>query len=162
MMIRLRDATLEDAEAIVALNADVVELTSPMDDGRFGELYRLRSDCIAAEKDGAVIGFVLAMRQGAAYVNDNFNWFSGRLNKFVYIDRIVISEEGRGQGLGGRLYAQVAESARKSGCLVMAAEMNLQPPNEHSLHFHEKDGFVEIGIREPEAGKLVSMQMKCL
>ncbi len=161
-MISLRDATLEDAPAIVALNEAVVAVTSPMDTGRFEELLGLSSHCVVAERDGAVIGFVLAMRQGAAYANGNFDWFAARLNNFVYVDRIVIAKEGRGHGLGGRLYREVAEAARPDGCLVMAAEMDLEPPNAPSLKFHASHGFVELGVRRLESGKLVSMQVKGL
>ena len=158
----LRDATPADAAAIVTLNEEVVAVTSPMDAGRLEELRRLASDCVVAEEAGAVIGFVLAMRQGAAYDNGNFDWFSGRLDKFVYIDRIAISAAGRGKGIGGRLYARVAEAARRDGCLVMCAEMDLVPPNTRSLGFHASQGFEEIGTRELESGKTVSMQAKRL
>jgi predicted GNAT superfamily acetyltransferase len=161
-MISLRDATHEDIPTIVTLNEEVVAVTSPMDAGRFKELWELSSHCIVAEKDGAVIGFVLAMQKGAAYENGNYNWFSDRLSNFVYIDRIVVSKAGQGHGLGGKLYHHVAEAAKKDGCLVMSAEIDLVPPNEQSLKFHEKDGFVKLGARGLESGKLVSMQIKGL
>ena len=161
-MISLRDAKPEDIPSIVTLNKEIVAVTSPMDSDRFEELWRLSSHCVVAEKDGAVIGFVLAMQKGAAYENGNYNWFSDRLNNFVYVDRIVVSKEGRGLGVGSRLYHHVAEAAKDDGCLVMSAEMDLVPPNEQSLRFHEKDGFVELGSRELESGKIVSMQIKGL
>lgn len=161
-MIELRDATPDDTNAIVALNEDVVAVTSPMDADRFRQLLDLSAHCVVAEQDGTVIGFVLAMQQGAPYVNGNFGWFSDRLNRFVYIDRIVISKAGRGHGLGGRLYDHVAAAARDAGCLVMAAEMDLDPPNEQSLKFHEKAGFVKLGTRQLDSGKTVSMQIRGL
>ena len=161
-MIHLRDATAEDIPTIVALNEEVVSVTSPMDADRFQELWELSAQCVVAEQNGAVIGFVLAMQAGANYVNGNFHWFSERLNNFVYVDRIVISQDGRGHGLGGRMYQHVAEAAQKDGCLVMSAELDLEPPNEPSLRFHEKQGFVRLGVRALESGKLVSMQIKGL
>lgn len=158
-MITLRDATLTDTTTIVALNDAVVEVTSPMDADRFKVLFDISSHCVVAEQDGDVIGFVLAMQTGDAYENANFDWFSQRLNNFVYIDRIAIAEAGRGHGLGGKLYAHVVDAARKAGCLVMCAEMDLVPPNEQSLKFHKKSGFVKLGEREYESGKIVSMQI---
>lgn len=158
-MITLRDATLQDASTIVELNDAVVEVTSPMDTERFKLLLDLSSHCVVAEQDGDVIGFVLAMQSGDAYENANFEWFTQRLNNFVYVDRIVIADAGRGRGLGGKLYKHVADAARKTGCLVMSAEMDLVPPNEHSLQFHKKSGFVKLGEREYESGKIVSMQI---
>ena len=157
-MIRLRDATLADTATIVALNRDVVAVTSPMDDARFHHLFELSDYCIVAEKEGQVLGFVLAMTAGAAYENANFDWFGQRLDKFVYIDRIVISKDGRGHGIGGKLYGHVAEAAKATGCTVMAAEMDLEPPNVGSLNFHEKTGFVKLGSRALDSGKIVSMQ----
>lgn len=159
-MITLRDATLDDTDTIVALNEAVVAVTSPMDAARFGELLGLSSHCVVAEKDGAVVGFVLAMQAGAGYENGNFNWFSDRLSNFVYIDRIVVGPEGQGHGLGGRLYEHVAEAAKAGGCLVMCAEMDLEPPNEQSLAFHATSGFVRLGKRQYDSGKIVSMQVK--
>jgi predicted GNAT superfamily acetyltransferase len=60
------------------------------------------------------------------------------------------------------MYQHVAEAAQKDGCLVMSAELDLEPPNEPSLRFHEKQGFVRLGVRALESGKLVSMQIKGL
>lgn len=161
-MIKFRPPVQEDTKAIVALNEAVVAVTSPMDDARFQELLDLSDFCIVAEDKGTVVGFVLAMQNGAAYANANFEWFSDRLNKFVYIDRIVIGEGGRGKGLGKQLYDQVSAAAKGNGRLVIAAEMDLVPPNEGSLSFHKKRGFVEIGERTYDTGKVVSMQIKGL
>ncbi|SLN62036.1 Acetyltransferase (GNAT) family protein [Roseovarius albus] len=158
-MIQLRDARLEDTATIVALNEAVVAVTSPMDDARFHHLFELCDYCVVAEKDGAVIGFVMAMKKGAPYDNGNFNWFDQRLDHFLYIDRIVISEAGRGHGVGGLLYTHVAEAAKATGSYVMAAEMDLEPPNVGSLKFHERYGFVKLGARDLESGKVVSMQV---
>lgn len=158
-MIHLRTATLADTAAIVAMNADVVAVTSPMDAARFAHLFAICEYCIIAEDGDVPVGFVLAMRDGAAYENGNYDWFLKRLGRFVYIDRIVISEAGRGQGVGGLLYEYVAKVAKESGALVMAAEMDLEPPNIGSLQFHKKIGFNELGSRALDSGKVVSMQV---
>lgn len=159
-MPTLRPATPNDTHAIVALNAAVVEVTSPMDHARAEALMAIADHCLVAEAEGQVVGFVLAMQTGAAYENANFAWFSARLNNFVYVDRIVIGEAGRGQGLGARLYERVIQQSQ--GCLMMAAEMDLDPPNEASLAFHRARGFLQIGTRTYETGKTVSMQIKPL
>ena len=161
-MIKFRAPDPEDTETIVALNEAVVAVTSPMDEARFQYLLEISDFCIVAEEEGAVIGFVLAMQNGAAYENANYEWFSERLNKFVYIDRIVIGEDGRGKGLGKHLYDQVAVAAKEDGRLIMAAEMDLVPPNEGSLSFHKKSGFLALGERTYDTGKVVSMQIKGL
>lgn len=157
-MITLRTVTDADTAAIVALNLDVVAVTSPMDAARFETLRDAAAHCIVAEQGGEVVGFVLAMQEGDAYDGANFDWFSQRLRNFVYVDRIVISPAGRGHGLGRRLYDHVANRARALGCRVMAAEMDLDPPNTHSLHFHAKYGFGQLGTRQLDSGKTLSMQ----
>ena len=161
-MIKFRAPVPEDTATIVALNEAVVDVTSPMDGARFQHLLELSDFCIVAEEGGKVIGFVIAMQDGAAYENANFEWFSERLKKFVYIDRVVIGEGGRGKGLGKQLYDQVSGAAKKGGRLVMAAEMDFVPPNVGSLAFHKKSGFFALGARTYDTGKVVSMQIKGL
>lgn len=151
-----------DIPTLVALNAEVVDVTSPMDTAKCAGLLALADGTLVAEDQGEVIGFVLAMYQGAGYQNDNFQWFTDRLNNFVYVDRIVIGAAGRGQGLGTQLYDALAQQAMARGALVMAAEMDIEPPNETSLAFHAARGFVALGTRTYDTGKTVSMQVKSL
>ena len=133
-----------------------------MDAARFTSLHALSSACIVVERNQEVLGFVLAMRNGAAYDNANFSWFSDRLNRFVYVDRIVLGDQARGLGLGKRLYDQLAEHAQCHGSLIMAAEIDQYPPNAGSMAFHKAYGFIEIGTRTLDSGKIVSMQIKPL
>lgn len=158
-MIILRPAVDADIPSLVRLNAAVVDVTSPMDDARCKQLMGHATWCLVAERSGEVLGFVLAMRDGAAYENGNFAWFSARMHHFVYIDRVVIGEGARGQGLGGKLYDAVGAAARATGCVTMTAEMNIDPPNDVSLNFHKTRGFVAIGTRRLDKGFTVSMQV---
>ncbi len=161
-MITLRRATPDDTAAIVALNAGVVAVTSPMDPVGFDALFAICANCDVVERDGEAIGFLLAMEAGAAYANGNFAWFSERLRRFVYIDRIVIGEAARGLGLGRMLYDHLAQSALTRGNLLMAAEIDLIPANPGSMAFHARYGFVQLGTRLLDSGKTVSMQVKGL
>lgn len=158
--MKIYPATLAHTDDIVALNDKFVAVTSPMDAARFQHLFDVSSLCIVAENDGKVVGFVLAMTRGDAYENGNFQWFDERLNRYVYIDRIVVSEDGRGHGVGRQLYAYVIDWAQQQGLLQIAAEMDLIPPNEDSLKFHQKRGFIALGTRDLDSGKTVSMQVK--
>jgi len=110
--------------------------------------------------DARVSGFLLAMRNGAAYVNDNFSWFSGRYDQFVYIDRIVISDTARGLRLGSLLYEDLFAWARRNGIPFVTCEYNIVPPNEPSRLFHEKFGFREQGTQWVDNhSKQVSLQV---
>lgn len=154
-----RAMTAADAAAVVALNATVVAVTSPMDEARFAELLALSAFAEVAERDGEVLGFILPIAEGAAYANGNFAWFSERLRRFVYIDRVVVAAATRGQGLGEQLYRRLAVQARDHGALWLAAEIDSDPPNPGSLAFHQRNGFAAVGERRLDSGKAVSMQV---
>jgi len=157
--MKIQPATLNNTNDILALNDRFVAVTSPMDAAQFQHLLEISSLCIVAENDGEILGFVLAMTKQDTYENGNFQWFKDRLNNFVYIDRIVVAADGRGAGVGSQLYEHITEWARQRDLLLIAAEMDLVPPNEASLKFHQKKGFVALGQRILESGKTVSMQV---
>jgi len=155
----IRDMTLADSARVVALNDSVVHVTSVMDTTRFSELFGLSNLKLVAELHGEVAAFAMAMSEGKPYENNNYRWFSERLQSFLYIDRIVVSDACRGHGIGSQFYLRMFDAARQTGVLNVCAEMDLEPPNAASLRFHEKSGFVEIGTRTLESGKIVSMQV---
>ena len=154
----IRNARKEDAAQISALNDVFVAVTSPMNEARFLHLLALSGYCLVAEVDSSVVGFVIAMRNGVAYDNDNYRWFDARLSEMVYVDRIVLARDARGRGIAAQLYDHLGKLAIADGCCVMTAEMDFDPPNTLSLHFHKKRGFVERGQRVLDGGKTVSMQ----
>lgn len=156
--MKIRQASEADAAQIAALNEDFVAVTSPMDEARFLALLALSSYCLVVAEGDRLLGFVIAMRNGAAYDNGNYAWFDERVQDMVYVDRIVLASDARGRGLGGNLYDELASVARADGCKVMTAEMDIEPPNQHSLYFHSKRGFTEHGQRALDSGKRVSMQ----
>lgn len=158
----LRPMRTDDAERVIALNAEVVELTSEMDEARFDALFEASSMKVVAEHDGELLGFVFAMGDFCRYENANFDWFHARIRSYLYVDRIVVSERSRGLGVGQLLYRHTFEIAEETGALSVCAEINVEPPNPGSLRFHERSGFVEIGRRRVDGGKVLSMQMRPL
>lgn len=158
--IAIRDAVDADFERIVELNAAVVRETSAMDIARLKQLHALALHHRLAIVDGEVAGFVLAMRDGAAYANDNFDWFSARYPQFVYVDRIVVDAAASGKGIGRRLYDDLFARARQLRIGTIACEYNLEPPNPASKIFHDRFGFGEVGRQHVAGGsKLVSLQV---
>ena len=154
-----RDLLLTDVTSVVSLNKAVEGVTSPMDVNRFKQLFALADLKLLVEVRSNAGGFVLGMTEGTEYENGNYKWFSDRLRNFLYIDRIVVSEGCRGFGIGRQLYSRAVEWALKSGRLNLCAEMDLDPPNQASLRFHQAAGFVQIGTRTLTSGKLVSLQI---
>ena len=106
---------------------------------------------------------LIALDQDAAYRSVNFKWFQARRRRFVYVDRIVVSERQRGQGLASLLYRDLFECARAAGHDRIVCEVNLEPPNPASDAFHEKMGFVAVGRADLQpSGKAVRYWEKLL
>lgn len=157
--IAIRDALPTDFSGIVALNDAAVQHTSPMDADRLTTLGALAWYFKVITVDGAVSGFLLAMRERAGYANPNYDFFAAQYPVFLYVDRIVIAPEHAGLKLGTRLYEALFGQARAQGVPVVTCEYNIEPPNEASRRFHDKFGFKEIGTQWLDGGrKKVSMQ----
>jgi hypothetical protein len=159
MTTTIRDANPGDFAAICALNLAEVQHTSPMDVARLDELHGLAAYHKVACVDGEVAAFLLAMREDAPYRNDNFEWFQPRFPRFLYVDRIVVSPQFRGQRLGALLYDDLFEFARTTSVPAITCEYNISPPNEPSRRFHDRYGFEEQGTQWVAGGiKQVSLQ----
>ncbi len=158
--MEIRDAGDADFVRIVALNDAEVVQTSPMDRARLEFLHGLSSYHKVAILDGRVGAFLLAMREGAAYENDNYGWFATHFPRFVYVDRIVVASAFAGRGVGTGLYRHLFEHARSQGVSHIACEYNIEPPNPASRTFHDRFGFREMGTQWVANGsKRVSLQV---
>ena len=90
-------------------------------------------------------GFLLAFERAADYDSPNFLWFRKRFDRFIYVDRIAISDLYRGQGVARTFYQDLFEHAAKSGHQTIVCEVNSKPPNPGSDAFHAALGFMEVG-----------------
>ncbi len=157
--LQIRAATTDDFARILQLNDAEVQHTSAMDLERLRYLDQLAFYHRVATVDRQVAAFLFAMRDGAAYANDNFNWFAARLQSFLYIDRIVVAKEFAGQKIGSAMYGDLFTFARSQGIDSVVCEYNVEPPNLPSQTFHAKWGFSEIGSQWLNNGsKRVSLQ----
>ena len=155
----IRPAVATDFEIICALNLAEVHHTSAMNVARLAELNALSCYHRVACLNGIVAAFLLAMCSGSTYKNDNFEWFSKRYGRFIYVDRIVVSSASRGLRLASLLYEDMFGYARCNAIPLVTCEYNLVPPNEPSRLFHDKFGFKERGTQWAADGtKRVSLQ----
>ena len=117
---------------------------------------------LATELDGTIVGFCLVLGAASAYDSVNDRWFTQRYDRFLYLDRVAFDPAARGRGLGTALYAEVDRLMRDHHPDVdhLALEVNADPPNEGSLRFHARLGFVEVGQQDTPYGIRVSMQMR--
>ncbi|MCW8806942.1 MAG: GNAT family N-acetyltransferase [Rhodanobacter sp.] len=158
-MTDIRDITEADFERILALNDAEVQQTSAMDRERLRLLVGLSSQSKVAIVDGEVAAFLLAMRDGAPYENDNYRWFAARFARFLYVDRIVVDSRFAGRKIGSLLYSSLFEHAQLQGIQTITCEYNLEPPNPASRAFHDRFGFRELGTQWVAGGtKKVSLQ----
>jgi uncharacterized protein len=156
----IRPAVPTDFASICALNLAEVQHTSAMDMKRLVELDAISCYHKVACAGGVVSAFLLAMRNGSPYKNDNFEWFSKRYALFIYVDRVVVSSASRGLRLGSLLYEDLFSHARSSAIPLVTCEYNIVPPNEPSRLFHDKFGFKEQGTHwVANATKRVSLQV---
>lgn len=161
--MQVRAATAADLGAIAALNETCVPAVSRVSSAGF-EWFLANADCFrVVEIDGAVAGFMLALRPGSAYTSVNYRWFVERYPDFLYIDRLAVDRRFRRRGAASALYADVERAARSLGAPLLACEVNLRPRNEESLVLHQRLGFGEVGQQDTDGGdKRVSMLVKPL
>ncbi len=155
----IRPAEPRDFSAILALNAAWVHFTSPLDEAALVELHRQAAYHRVAEVAGSLVGFLLAVGPGQPYESPNYRWFAARTEDFLYIDRVVVSGEHQGRGVGRALYDDVIAWARRHGVGRLVCEVNAEPPNPVSDAFHARFGFVEVGTQWVAGGtKRVSLR----
>jgi predicted GNAT superfamily acetyltransferase len=158
-MEEIRAAVASDFESILKLNDAEVHQTSPMDLSRLIALVQMSTYCKVVIADGQAAAFLIALREGAPYENDNYQWFTARFPSFLYVDRIVVSSAFAGRKIGTKLYENLFEFARSLGIRTITCEYNIDPPNPASRAFHDKFGFKELGTQWVAGGtKRVSLQ----
>lgn len=149
----LRDARPADLAAVLELNEAWVPHVGRLDEPRLaGLVARAELALVAVGEQDALAGFVIALGPGVDYDSPNYRWFSGRHDRFTYVDRVAVSAAQRGHGLGRRLYRAVAGHAAAVGSPVVCAEVNLEPPNPDSSAFHAAMGFVPVGTQWTSGG----------
>lgn len=143
----IRQATLADLPALLALNQTEVPHVGDIDSTRMDHLFAVAFAVCVCEISGALAGFVICMDQDADYDSMNYLWFKERYARFAYVDRIVVSEKFRRRGIAGKLYEACLAARALRGLPLLALEYNIEPPNPVSAAFHAAQGFHEVGRR---------------
>ena len=155
-MTSLRDLTELDIAQLVSINNEgypAVPLST------VEEMETLFKKCLyrrGAVDDGMnLVGFVLALGPGVDYSSENYAFFEARFDHHFYIDRVVLSDEARGLGVGTLLYDDLFAFAKAHSYDTVTCEVNLEPPNPGSLRFHRRFGFVDIDQQATKGGSVV-------
>jgi len=149
-----------DLGHILEINQANVPDVGSVDAARMAFLIEESPIALAARLDDVIVGFCLVMPSTAPYDSVNFRWFTERYADFMYLDRVAFDAAAQGRGFGTRLYAEVDRAMRDLGADQLALEVNVDPPNEQSLAFHARRGFVEVGRQDTPYGIRVSMQTR--
>jgi predicted GNAT superfamily acetyltransferase len=155
-------ATAGHFVAILDLNEEFVRVLAPLSRERLELLVSLASYHRVALDQDEVAGFVLAFGSDARHDSVNFRWFAARYPSFLYVDRVVVSLQRQGTGVGRLLYRDLFAFARRAGYEQVTCEIDAEPLNPRSERFHEGFGFREVGSQMVQyAGgrlKLVSLR----
>ena len=137
-----------DLTLLLALNNAAVPAVNELDAPALAALVEHSHLAVAVVRSDApdlALGFAILFVAGADYESENYRWFSARSTDFLYVDRIVVADGHRGQGLGQVLYDAIFGAARRLNLAEVLCEVNLEPPNPGSLAFHDRLGFTEVG-----------------
>ena len=150
-----------DMTRLLEINGANVPEVGAVDADRMAFIVAESPIALAVELDGIVVGFCLVLGADSSYDSVNYRWFTDRYERFLYLDRVAFAADARGRGLGTLLYGEVDRLMREHGDAEhLALEVNVDPPNEGSLRFHARLGFVEVGQQHTPYGIRVSMQMR--
>ena len=158
----IRPVIFDDFVVIESLNRSVVDLTSPMDAERIQQLHAISSYHRVIIQDSQLVAFLLVFGPDCGYDSVNYEWFDQRYDDFAYIDRIVVRNGFRGQGLGTILYQDLFAWALNQKVNNILCEYNVEPLNKASQQFHDALGFQEVSLETMGQGKRVSMQLRKL
>jgi predicted GNAT superfamily acetyltransferase len=161
--MQLRDATSADFPQLIELNFESEHFLSPLSLVRLEKLHAEAAYHRVLESDQKIGAFLLAFREGCSYDSPNYRWFAATYDRFLYIDRVVVSGDQQGKGLGKLLYTDLFAFASRAGAIRVCCEFDVEPPNEPSRLFHQRFGFREVGTQRVAAGKKqVSLQVASL
>jgi uncharacterized protein len=151
MTVEIKDlrADLSVRDGLLRVNNLSDQETSTLTRERFDRMISLARVATFVEPSAA---FLLAFAEDDEFDGGHFLWFRSRLDKFLYIDRIVVAADRRRLGLGSLLYADLFKRAEELGHKSVVCEVNLQPPNPVSDRFHAAQGFEEVGRATIEHG----------
>ena len=151
MGFTLRDIEGPDLETVLRLNESAVPAVSSIDLEQMSWFSANAAYFRVTTQDGGVAAFLIGMRPGTDYSSPNYRWFCDAYDDFGYVDRIAVAGTARRHGLATRMYRDF-ETSLPAGVKVMTCEVNIEPPNESSMRFHEHFGFERVGSQAIDGG----------
>lgn len=133
----IRPIKTDDLDTIVDINQSALEGVGTLDYESAALLVKKSDQAVVLDVDGDVAGFVITLPMGTDYDSSRYEWFEDRLEDFVYLDRIVVADTHRRQGVASRLYDAVEAD--------LPVALEIYETNDVSLEFHRGRGYRQIG-----------------
>jgi len=153
--------TSADDPAVLALNIAAEGPVEPLGPVRLDWLRLIAAHAVVVEDDGRPVGFVLTFTPGSAYDGLEFGWFTGTYaDRFLFVERIVVAEEHRRQGIASTVYRAIERSAKPFDRVV--TRVRSDPPDSPGLAFHAARGYVEVGKQRLANGATIALLAKDL
>ena len=149
--LSIRDVLEDDLEQVLHINESVVPAVSSIDIEQMGWFKENAAYFRVAVRAEEIAAFLIGMRPGTTYQSPNYLWFCESYADFGYIDRVAVTAGARRFGLATRMYEDF-ESSLPATVSVLTCEVNIHPPNDSSMRFHERHGFHQVGSQHTEGG----------
>ena len=147
-----------DIRLLYELNQqNIPELGSLDDADQLKSLIEIAFLTIILKHKNQIIGFCLLFREGSSYNSPNYIYYNTKYDKFIYVDRVVVSSDFTNNGGGKLIYNQVFKIAVEEN-LTVCCEVNEKPLNEISLAFHKKLGFYKTHEKEYPKKKVAFLE----
>ena len=127
--------------------ANVPEVGSVKTLSDFINLLELSDEILLSYVDNHITGFMVCFDEKSNYSSLNYKYFLKNYSDFLYIDRIAISKNYRGIGMGSALYKMLIEKYRKTKNII-CCEVNIEPINTISLNFHSRFNFQKVDEKD--------------
>ena len=144
MSIVVRDVREHELDSTLELNNAAGPSILPLDAVRLRHLHDTAEYFRVAERDDAMVGFLIGFGAGSGHDSSNFRWFESHHPDFFYIDRVVVASRRRGGGVGRAFYADV-QSYAEVRYPLLTCEVFLEHDNDPVRLFHGSFGFREVG-----------------
>ncbi|MDH3615322.1 MAG: GNAT family N-acetyltransferase [Gammaproteobacteria bacterium] len=160
--MQISDVTATDLDDVLHLNEDSVPHVSRVAMAEMEWFAQNAHYFRTVRQQGSLAGFLIGLRPGLPYDSPNYRWFSDNYRDFGYVDRVAVAATARRRGVASLLYEDFASTL--TGTVdVMTCEVNLRPPNDSSMKYHEQQGFVQVASQETDGGdKEVALMEKKL
>ena len=146
------NATKSDLDFVLSLNQESLSAVSHSDLVKMNYFLKISSYFKIFYLEDVPVGFLIGIMPDKDYESENYKWINQRYHSFIYVDRIIIDAKHRNKGLGFYFYNNLKKAFRRK-VENIACEVNIKPFNKHSIDFHKRYGFKDVGEQDIENGK---------